>query len=582
VARQHQRDPPLPREPLQLALDPGDVRPTQPVERRDGAGLEKVGHRPSLTTRRGGAQGDAAGSRARRFHPTMRGPVRLVVAHYHFRPGGVRSVIESATGAIAARTGAGEVLLLAGEPPDPHWATRFARRIAPARLEIAVIPGAGYLSEQSATTPGLARRIERLLAERPVAALWAHNLALGRNLHLAVALARACAHRAIPLVALHHDWWFDQRWQRWPEMRASGFRTLRSVARALFPESAPVAHATVNRGDAAMLAEGGLPEPSWLPNPVEHPDPPDSRRLRETQRWLRGATGTAGPIWLAPSRWLRRKNIAEGLLLARWLRPGATLATTGAPSSPDEGKAAAALARAAQQNGWPYRPGLLAQTDPSAPAVPELIAACEAVVVTSVHEGFGLPALEAAAAGRPSLLRILPGVTSDLESLGFAFPHAYGEIAVPPDLFDWNAEAQRQHQRFGAWRLRLPRALRAAAEPPALLGLGEPSPVPFSRLTPEAQREVLRHPAPTSWVASAPLNPLLADWRIRAAEQALEPAPWPERAESLAPSAYADRFASALGRAGKGPAPDAAESILFRCITARLAASRHFPILWEP
>ena len=58
----------------------------------------------------------------------------------------------------------------------------------------------------------------------------AHNLGIARNLVLTGELARACEQRGIRLMAHHHDWWFDNRWQRWPEMRCSGFRSLAQVA----------------------------------------------------------------------------------------------------------------------------------------------------------------------------------------------------------------------------------------------------------------------------------------------------------------------------------------------------------------
>ena len=103
-------------------------------------------------------------------------------------------------------------------------------------------------------------------------------------------------------------------------------------------------------------------------------------------------------MWLLPCRLLRRKNIAEALLLTRWLRPEAWLVTTGGVSSAEEQAYADGLAAAAQTHGWRLRLGILHGDESQKPSVPELLAASEAVLLTSLQEGFGLPYLEAAAA----------------------------------------------------------------------------------------------------------------------------------------------------------------------------------------
>ena len=90
--------------------------------------------------------------------------------------------------------------------------------------------------------------------------VWAHNLGIGRNLLLTRELTRVCAARGIPLVAHHHDWWFDNRWLRWLEMRRAGFPTLRAAAGTIFPPAAVVRHVAINQADAAILrpARAGL------------------------------------------------------------------------------------------------------------------------------------------------------------------------------------------------------------------------------------------------------------------------------------------------------------------------------------
>src|SRR5690606_14151715 len=136
---------------------------------------------------------------------------------------------------------------------------------------------------------------------------------------------------------------------------------------------------------------------------------------------------------LMAARLVRRKNVAEALLLARWLRPDAWLMTTDGARSGDEQPYQRRLEEAARRHGWRLRIGVLAGREgPGAPRVPELMAASEALLLTSVQEGFGLTYLEAAAAGRPLLARRLPNVFPDLRRLGFRFPQAYDEVLVDP------------------------------------------------------------------------------------------------------------------------------------------------------
>src|SRR5207245_2816642 len=118
--------------------------------------------------------------------------------------------------------------------------------------------------------------------------IWAHNLGVARNLLLSRELAGACAARGLRLVSHHHDWWFDNRWRRWREMRQDGFRTLRAAARAIFPATPSVRHLAINRADASRLERGLFERAGWLPNLTERGSRPPARKARAAREWLRG------------------------------------------------------------------------------------------------------------------------------------------------------------------------------------------------------------------------------------------------------------------------------------------------------
>ncbi len=519
--------------------------------------------------------------------------MELIIVHHHFRPGGVRRVIELAAPYLAVGwpQPLEAVVLATGEAPPASWLRDFRRRLKGTPVKVVVEFAFGYASEIALEGVDLRRAVAGGLAKlfqsfEPGACLvWAHNLGLGRNLRLARELTSICHRRGIPLLAQHHDWWFENRWHHFPAMRAQGFRLLPQVARAVFAISPGITHLAINQADARVLKRHLGAHGGWLPNPVEFAPEVSASRIKFTRAWLRRQMGESAPVWLVPCRLLRRKNLAEALLLTRWLRPEAWLVTTGGASSAREQTYASALAAAAQKHHWRLRLGLLRDGENGKPSLPELMAASETILLTSLQEGFGLPYLEAAAARRPLIARALPNISPDLAQFGFRFPQIYREIMVAPALFDWLGEQDRQTHLFAKWKSALPRAAAKLARPKSLPMLhGNPRPVPFSRLTLAAQLEVLAAPLEQSWRLCARLNPQLDGWRRRAAAGQLSPSPWPPgAAQWLAGPAYARRFLELIPRprarsVTNSRASEAIQNDFFR---QKLRAANFYPMLWE-
>jgi len=513
--------------------------------------------------------------------------VKLIVFHSHYRPGGVRRIIELALPALARerRLGVNTVVLAGGEAPDGPWLSALRASLPGVEIVCAVAPSAGYVSESREPVVTLERRVknfvEDLLAEAESGrtVVWAHNLGLGRNLPLARVLVQTCGRRGVRLVTHHHDWWFDNRWQRWPEMRRAGFRSLKAVAEVIFSTAAHVRHATINRTDQRLLERGLGRRAGWLPNLVAEPAVLPGETVTAAKAWLERMLGERAPVWIVPCRLLRRKNLAEALLLARWLRPEAWLVTTGSVSSLDEKAYADALQSAAERHAWRLRLGVLAGSGKASPTVPALLAASEVVLLTSLQEGFGLPNLEAAAAGRPLLVRSLPNIAPDLAEFGFRFPQAYDEVWIDRGLFDERAETARQQRIWRTWRARLPESCRTLASPPPWWESGA---VPFSRLTLRAQLEVLVHPAEETWARSVQLNPQLARWRRQASEGTLKVSRWPRKTSGwLGAASYGRKFAQLLDTEPQTVAPGVPARISQKFLRAKLAGENQYPMLWS-
>ena len=507
------------------------------------------------------------------------------------RAGGVRRVIELATPHLRRAAKVDAIVLACGEALDRPWNEAFIRAAAPASVEFVIEPAFRYISEQQLSLARLSPRINAAMhrlfngeSERNCI-VWAHNLGIARNLLLSRALATACDQHGIPLIAHHHDWWFDNRWLRWPEMQRSGVRNLADAARTIFPSTKTIQHVAINRADADVLHRHFGKCAHWLPNPAGRANTPAPKRVREARRWLREQVDDkAAPIWILPCRLLRRKNIAEALLLARWLRPGAWVITTGGASSKEELRYSKKLAAAARQNEWPLRLSVLEGNEMHKPSVAELMAASECVMLTSMQEGFGLPYLEAAAAKRPLIARSLPNIAPDLAQFGFRFPQYYEEIRVHTDLFDWSAERARQQKRFDLWKSQLPTVLWRRAETPSVITIkSKPIAVPFSRLTLDAQFEVLAHTPAHSWERCAPLNRFLSVWRERAANERLEVTPWPQTANRwLSGQSYAKRFLRIQQQHRLlSPTLQSALDAQTDFFKKNLAVVNSYPLLWD-
>lgn len=518
--------------------------------------------------------------------------MKLVVVHYHLRPGGIRRIIELAVPHLVreAPRPITRVVLATGQSADSEWHAAFEKSLPGIAVEVAVEPTLHYLSEQkgnkSRITHALRCFLHEILAssDHEEVLVWAHNLGVGRNLILSRELVTVCVRQNARLVAHQHDWWFDNRWARWPEMSRFGFSTMPAAAEAVFPREKNIIHAAINHADSTILERHFGARSLWLPNLTEPSPPVSAARMRRARGWLtRRLAGRDAPVWILPCRSLRRKNIAEALLLTRWLRPEAWLVVTGAASSADELPYYLALEQAARQHHWHFRIGILGGNEKGKPSVCELLAASEAVLLTSIQEGFGLPYLEAAASSRPLIARRLPNISPDLDRFGFRFQQSYDDILIAPELFDWKSERQRQHDLFRQWRANMPRTVQTRPDLPLLLKAECPCPQPFSRLTLAAQLEILRHPAHASWAACAVLNPFLQKWKRQASAGSLKVTAWPRSARQwLGGREYAQRFFAGLEEAPlESISRWSPNKVQADFIASKLSASNLYPLLWS-
>jgi glycosyltransferase involved in cell wall biosynthesis len=414
--------------------------------------------------------------------------MRIAICHFHLQTGGVTRVIEHAATALVSN--GHQVLVIAGEPPQQSL---------PEGTSFALAPALAYEERRPAAGPKeLAADLERSAREHlgQLPDLWhVHNHCLGKNLAVPGALI-VLAERGQHLLLQPHDFAEDGRpglYARLLEHLGGGDAT--HLSAQLYPLAAHLHYAVLNGRDRSFLGAAGIPPERLhlLPNAVSLPTP---------------AERTDGPyldhrLWLFPTRAIRRKNLGELLLWSTLAEEQDLFAATQAPQNPvEQARYKRWVALAAELN-LPVEFELGNRVDD----FPTLLASAEALVTTSVAEGFGLAFLEPWLAGRPLVGRDLPEITRDFSAAGLDLGGLYERLDVPLEWLD---------------RKRLLAAMQSAlSDVMAAYGRGETSAdqerlwssavrngfIDFGRLDETAQEEVIRHLAADTGEGASPLRP---------------------------------------------------------------------------
>ncbi|NLJ45220.1 MAG: glycosyltransferase family 4 protein [Treponema sp.] len=458
--------------------------------------------------------------------------MKVVVVHYHFKSGGVTSVIRRHLEACL-RAGIEAFLLTGEEPPDSPgvpWET---------------VPGLAYdppgrrespdtvLGRGAALARDLAAAAGRLSGGGPVL-YHVHNPTIRKNAALCPALDILARTGARILIQAHD---FAEDWR--PDMLQHGL-----------PYPAGCRWAVLNGRDYRALRDAGLSEADidLLPNPLP------SRAAS-----VPPASASRADLVLYPVRGIPRKNLGELLLLSRWLPPDLSAAVTLPPNNPRDRPIHEAWKSLARETGARvfFDAGLSSSLD-------DLYARTRTVVTTSVKEGFGFSFLEPLARGVPVAGRRLASVLPDFEAAGISYPGLYSALRVPEGLFNREAFETRLYAVLESvsravaaalghrpsWLAERMDRVRQAALPPEGPDFG----VLDAEAQAEALERVFRDPdAPSSFEAR---NPFLRSW------WEVPPPDGSEALEEYSPARCGDRLVEAYERTvasvGSGSTPDRA------------------------
>lgn len=465
----------------------------------------------------------------------------LFILHYHYRPGGVRSVVERFLHAWARIGRWQRVVLAGGEAPDPSWLEQLRRTCG--RVEIRVDAALGYNSEfPKGNVSEMRKTLQGWIAETRPDLLWVHNLSVGRNIKLGEAVGQL--ELDVPMLCHHHDWWVQNRWERWREFSMDSWER---AATAIIPDGPHIRHACAHPADAALLGGHFPKRTAWIVPPM----PPSLAEISPPPGH--------GSYWLAPCRILRRKNLLETLLLTKWHRPKGRLLISGSVSSAAEAAIGHAVQQAADVLGLTLEIGAANHS-----SMENLYRHAEMILQTSVQEGFGLTSWEAGVHHRPLLLRRLPGLTEAFEHSGASFAGAYQEMLLPVELLT-PLEHQLQVRGWLRQCSLLPEPWRSHAA--QLANPTRRSTVAFSSLTVTGQLELL-----SNW---ARLEPALRQHN-----------PWLQNSEIFQPTIpgiFLESGISSLERLLARPATvpsTTSEAVVSALLNASIPNARQHPLLW--
>lgn len=438
----------------------------------------------------------------------------VVILHSHYERGGVTQVVENHVRALRD-SGQFERIVLATGGRHSGLSTETLQEVELINLDgfdydtisgvDHTLDGVNHKTEEWSVADGLhvadlATRQQRMLLEFKRKLLdhglgvdgtllhW-HNHSLGKNTAVP-GVIQTLASEGWRILLQVHDFAEDYRPENYRGLVfATRATSKQEVDQYLYPQHDRIHYATLTRADSCVLEHLGVHRDRlhYLPNSVTAPQGDSFSQEEARTNVLNVMKLPCDARWsLYPVRGIRRKNIGELLLLARWGDRNRYMGLTLKPST--------ALERRSYDRWKCVAADVSNRTVFDAGESPDLtlmqnISAADYVVSTSVAEGFGMAFLEPWLLGRGVIARRLSTVADDFEHSGVDLRSFYDSIPIPGNN-SWLNECRREirDSRMKAWSL-LPEAFRPSIE---LSDDETEETIDFAKLTPQRQVKVLR------------------------------------------------------------------------------------------
>jgi hypothetical protein len=356
----------------------------------------------------------------------MTTPLRVAIVHHHLKRGGVTRVIESTLRGFRQLKQPPACVVLCGEAPSE---VAFPGACV-------VVPGLQYSNAQTSTpTPEVLCEQLRHAARTALGGdpdLWhIHNHSLGKNTALPGLVALLAAAGEALLLQMH-DFAEDGRPDNYRLNQSEA-----AYANRLYPGAPHVHYAVLNQRDRAFFKQTGIASKQLhlLANPVETSQPHGNVPTAQIQQ-IRHTLG-ATRLFLSPVRAVRRKNFGELLLWAALAPEGDVFATTLGPTNQNYYAAYQRWQTFAQQHQLPVYCSI-AEQHPHW-EFEAIMQSADAILSTSIAEGFGLAFLEPWLFGKAIIGRNLPQISGDFVAHDIDLGGLYSAIGIPADWIDLTA-----------------------------------------------------------------------------------------------------------------------------------------------
>ncbi len=344
--------------------------------------------------------------------------VKIVLVHYHLRPGGVTSVLRQQVAVLATLLPNAEITVLVGES-DSSFDTLPAT--------IVVDPNLDYFVPQS-VEEALAK--ERTILKTFISQIGngktvfhIHNPTLAKNPCLTAAI-HSLADRNVSIVSFCHDFSEDRPAnQKINETYASWCNV--SVNEFLYPDRKNIVYCTINSSDLTRLNENDFAKATsqLIPSPVQKPSPVNANR-EEIAKKIN--LDCSKEWYFYPVRAIERKNIGEFILMALLDNNEHEWILARRPANETEIPLYEQWFELATTNGITIHFDAV-ETVPFS----DLMNSSDRIITTSTREGFGMAYLEPWLAGKPVAGREIPMVVNDMRNGGVIMDQLYTELAVP-------------------------------------------------------------------------------------------------------------------------------------------------------
>lgn len=338
--------------------------------------------------------------------------MRVAIVHYHLQPGGVTRIIEHSARAMKDKPM--DLVVLTGKKPPTPFPAGYA-----------VVEGLQYEADRpEMTARELAGSMVKAASEAlgGVPDVWhIHNHSLGKSMILPSALVDL-ANQGHRLLLHIHDFAEDGRpanYRMLLHTMAEGRGAY--LASQLYPSGEHIHYIVLNSRDYRFMQDAGADKANLhlLANPVELPVECADEEL-DTQQ--------TSPLWIYPTRAIRRKNIGEFLLWAATAPQDHLFATTLGPDNPLERPRYERWKKVADELDLPVEFELGQKGDLG---FIETLKSAKGLLTTSIAEGFGLAILEPWLVGRPVMGRSLPEITGEFCDAGIRLPWLYDRLDIP-------------------------------------------------------------------------------------------------------------------------------------------------------